>query len=74
MAEAFPVALRSEWEALLAVEDDRQRRRELEAYLDKGHGECWLRRPEIAEVCEKAFRHFDFERPVRSNAETALKA
>ena len=62
LADAFPVALRSEWTALLEVEDDRERRKELEAYLDRGRGECWLKRADIAALCENAFRHFDGER------------
>jgi putative transposase len=62
LADAFPVTLRSEWSALLEVEDDRERRKQLEEYLDRGRGECWLRRPDIAALCENAFRHFDGER------------
>jgi len=36
--------------------------RKLEAYLDKGEGECWLRRPEIADLVVGAFRFFDGQR------------
>ena len=59
LADAFPNELRSEWEALLSIEDDRKRRNELEAYLDNGRGECHLRRPDIAAVVEGSllFRH-----------------
>jgi len=59
LADAFPKELRSEWEALLLVENDQQRRTELEAYLDKGRGACHLRRPEIALIVENSlrFRH-----------------
>ena len=64
LADAFPAELRGEWAALLKIETERERRKELEAYLDKGRGESWLRRPEIATVCEEAFRHFDRERYV----------
>ena len=32
------------------------------AYLDAGHGECWLQRPEIATLVEDALRHFEGER------------
>jgi len=31
-------------------------------YLDAGHGECWLRRPEIAALVEGALLHFDTQR------------
>jgi hypothetical protein len=59
LADAFPAELRSEWEALLRIENDRQRRIELEAYLDKGRGNCHLLRPDIATVVEGSllFRH-----------------
>ncbi len=59
LSDAFPLELRSEWEALLKIQDDRKRRIELEAYLDKGRGECYLRREEVAAVVEGAllFRH-----------------
>jgi putative transposase len=56
LADSFPTALRSEWQALLKVEDDRERRRRLEAYLDQSRGECHLRRPEVAKLVEDALR------------------
>jgi putative transposase len=56
LADSFPTALRSEWEALLKVEDDRERRRRLEAYLDQSRGECHLRQPEIARLVEDVLR------------------
>ncbi|HOC57397.1 MAG TPA: transposase [Verrucomicrobiota bacterium] len=58
LADSFPTALRSEWEALLKVQDNRARAVELEAYLDKGRGECHLRRPEVAKLVEGALRFF----------------
>ena len=59
LADAFPAELRSEWEGLLKIEDDRRRRIDLEAYLDQGRGECHLRRAEIAAMVEASllFRH-----------------
>jgi len=59
LADAFPTELRSEWEALLRIENERQRRIELEAYLDQGRGSCHLRRADIARMVEGAllFRH-----------------
>jgi REP element-mobilizing transposase RayT len=36
----------------------RQLRRKIERYLDKGAGECHLRRPEIADMAAEAIRHF----------------
>ncbi len=62
LADAFPEELRSEWQALLAIEDDRKRRIELEAYLDRGRGECFLRRPDIAGIIERSLCFFHGER------------
>jgi REP element-mobilizing transposase RayT len=56
LADAFPEALRSEWATLLKIENDRQRRIELEAYLDQGRGACHLQHPEIARLVEDSFR------------------
>lgn len=58
LTDAYPSALRSEWETLLQIEADRDRRNQLEAYLDKGRGECHLRRPEIARIVDEAFRFY----------------
>jgi REP element-mobilizing transposase RayT len=58
LADAFPAELRSEWEALLKVEDNRSRLRQLEKYLDKGRGDCHLKRPEVARLVEGALRFF----------------
>jgi REP element-mobilizing transposase RayT len=55
LADAFPSEKLDEWAMLLKIEEDRERRKQLEAYLDKGHGQGWLRRPEIAAICEQAF-------------------
>ena len=35
---------------------------QVEAYLDAGHGKCWLQRPEIAQLVSDALRHFDGRR------------
>jgi len=56
LTDAFPLELRSEWEGLLKIEDDRRRRLALEAYLDRGRGECLLRRPDIAKLVEDSLR------------------
>jgi putative transposase len=62
LADAFPAELLGEWAAFLEIEEERERRKQLEAYLDKGRGQCWLRRPEIARICDEAFRWFHKER------------
>ncbi len=41
---------------------DVERRRHIEQYLDAGYGTCWLRRPDIARICEEALLYFDGER------------
>jgi type I restriction enzyme R subunit/putative DNA methylase len=62
LADSMPATRRSEWEHLLAIEDLREKRTKLEAYLDRGVGECWLRQPDIAKFCEEALRFFHNER------------
>jgi REP element-mobilizing transposase RayT len=58
LVDTFPESLRSEWEHLWRIGDDRERRIELEAYLDRGRGECHLRRPEIAKLVEENLLNF----------------
>ena len=41
---------------------DRDYYRQVERYLDKGVGACWLRRPDIAELVANALRHFEGQR------------
>jgi len=57
--DAFPVTRRREWEGILKEPDDSQRRRKLEAWLDRGHGDCWLRRAETAALVEEELREND---------------
>jgi putative transposase len=56
VADSFPAELRSEWAALLEIEDDKTRRKKLEAYVDKGRGKCLLRKPEIARLVDRVLR------------------
>ncbi|HTL55800.1 MAG TPA: transposase [Candidatus Limnocylindrales bacterium] len=58
LGDSFPTTLRSEWEALLEIEDNDARRKQLQAYLDKGRGECLLRDPRLAGLVEGAFRFY----------------
>jgi len=58
LADSFPVHLKAEWEHLLRIEDDLKRRRELESYLDRGRGSCWLRDGRVASLVEDSLRHF----------------
>jgi len=58
LEDAFPQELRQEWEFLLKIENDRRRRIEMEAYLDRGRGNCYLRRPEVAKIVEDSLLCF----------------
>src|SRR3989440_8821115 len=58
VADSFPTALRSEWEALLKIEDDIERRKKLQGYLDQGRGECPLRKTQIASLVDEALRFY----------------
>lgn len=62
LADSMPASRRGEWEHLLKIENLRERRTELERYLDRGIGECHLRDPRIATLCEAALRFFHSER------------
>jgi REP element-mobilizing transposase RayT len=46
--DSFPVKRRPDWEGMLNEPDESLRRRKLEAWLDRGHGKCWLRQPAVA--------------------------
>jgi REP element-mobilizing transposase RayT len=62
LADSFPEAVRSEWEHLWRIEDNRERRTELERYLDRCRGKCHLRRDAAAHLVETALRHFHGDR------------
>ncbi len=50
---------------LSKAEDERLKRlfsKRVESYLDAGAGECWMKNPEIADLVEKALKHFDQQR------------
>lgn len=59
LMDSFPVERRREWEAFLQEPSESLRRRKLEAWLDRGHGQCWLQQPKIALLVEEALRRFD---------------
>ncbi len=59
LGDALPAGRRREWEALVKIENLRERRKQLESYLDRGLGACWLRQPAIAALAEGALRFFD---------------
>ncbi len=62
LADSFPTESRGEWETLLQIEDDCERRTQLEAYLDKGRGCCDLKRADVAALVENALRFFHRKR------------
>jgi REP element-mobilizing transposase RayT len=66
LGDSLPLTVIEKWKAELALQSgndhDVQLRHRIEEYLDAGHGECWLRRPDIARVVEGALFHFDGQR------------
>lgn len=59
LRDAMPTCRRHEWQSLLTMEDERARITKVEAYLDAGYGECFLRNPAIAQIIENNWLHFD---------------
>ena len=66
LGDSLPAAVVERWRTELALQPknkgDLRLRCRIEEYLDAGHGACWLRRPEIANLVEGALLHFDRER------------
>ncbi len=62
LADSMPASLRHEWEHLLAIEDERERRTKLEQYLDKGCGECVLLDERAAAAVENVLLRFNNQR------------
>ncbi len=59
LADSLPGERRGEWEAFMAIEDDLEKQRKLERYLDLGHGECHLRDSRIADLVQANLWHHD---------------
>ena len=59
LADSFPVTRRTEWEPILHEPEASVKRRKLEAWLDRGHGECWLGRAAVASSVESALLESD---------------
>ena len=57
--DSFPATRREEFEVILKESEDSARRKKLEAWLDRGHGECWLRNRAVAELVEKTLLEAD---------------
>lgn len=66
LADSLPAAVLEQIEVDLRTlppsQQDMERRRRVEAWLDAGHGSCVLRRPEAAQCVVDTWRHFDGER------------
>ena len=57
--DSFPAARHRDWEWILNEPDTSLRRRKLEAWLDRGHGQCGLRLPDVASQVEETLRADD---------------
>ena len=55
-AGAWSIALHEPTKAEARVQAAREQRQKLEEYLDRSHGECFLRDPQVATLTEKAMR------------------
>ena len=66
LADALPAEKLQRWELELAHETDLvrdvEKKRRMEAWIDAGHGACWLRKEAIAHIVEEALLHFDAAR------------
>jgi putative DNA methylase len=66
LADSLPALVVERWKIELALQPKSESakviRQRVEKYLDAGHGECWLRQPDIARLAEAALLHFDGQR------------
>ncbi|RPI28073.1 MAG: transposase [Acidobacteria bacterium] len=62
LADALPVEIVLEYKQLGERFGEAARRKAIEAYLDKGYGQCWLRDERVAKIVEGALLHFDGKR------------
>lgn len=58
LADSLPVEVPAQWKELSQGE----RTRQTQAYLDAGHGECWLARPDVAAALKEVLLKYDGER------------
>ena len=66
LADSIPRSLFQQWQEELSLLEktkaELERRKRIEAYLDLGYGEAWLRDPELASMVERALLFFDGKR------------
>lgn len=60
LSDSMPQELIDQWRE--ESRSDATFRKKVEAYLDAGFGNCWLRMPKIAEIVASAIKHFDGKR------------
>ena len=64
--DAMPQAVLEMWRAELGQLSDedskRERRKRIDAYLDQGHGSCYLKDDRLAAIVQDALLHFDGQR------------
>ena len=58
LADSLPATILQQ----LSEIPEKQRSKDIETQLDAGHGECWIARPNIAEIVKRALLKFDGER------------
>lgn len=59
LGDSLPEEHREEWQPIVEIKDERERRIRLEEYLDQGHGACELAVPKVANSMENALLHGD---------------
>jgi hypothetical protein len=60
LADALPKSIMSRLNR--EAKNDADKQRHIEAFLDSGHGCCWLREPQLARIVETALLHFASKR------------
>ena len=66
LADSLPQSRISEWRHLLEIEDHREKRARLEAYLDRGYGACHLRMERVARLVEQKAIDYTENNPVKT--------
>jgi REP element-mobilizing transposase RayT len=66
LADSLPEEVVRVWLAEVEAQPETKRKSELrnriEAFLDRGHGECHLRNPQVGSLVQSALLHFDDDR------------
>jgi len=62
LADSLPRERLDQIEKSNGRENDAKKRKQIESFLDEGHGSCALREPQIGSMVEEALLHFDGQR------------